>query len=205
MGCGGGGGSGLYCEPGTASCLCLNDLCEVGLVCTNNFCLDASAETSGDGDGDPGDGDGDPGDGDGDGDGEPTTGDGDGDPGPACTPMGGLGLGPSAQTMVYGSTIGESDVYSGSCGGDGGNEQVYMFVPPYPGTYFIGVSAEFDSILYLRDGNDCTGAELACNGDVGNSPGSYFEVSLEFNQYYTIFVDSHDEPGDYSIYIEYIM
>jgi hypothetical protein len=69
VGCGGGGGGGLYCEPGTNTCPCLNGLCEVGLLCTENFCGDGGSGTSGDGD--PGDsetGDGDPGDGDGDGD-----------------------------------------------------------------------------------------------------------------------------------------
>jgi hypothetical protein len=127
----------------------------------------------------------------------------DGEDDPTCTPMGGLGLGDIGQTLVYGSTAGESDVYSGSCGGAGGNEQVYVFVPPLTGMYFISVAADFDTVLYLRDGNDCTGVELACEGDAANGPNSSFEIELQGNQYHTIFVDSHGESGDYSLYIEH--
>jgi hypothetical protein len=91
IGCGSDGG-GSDCQAGTIFCPCLNGQCQVGLVCSNNFCLSPDGGTSGDGDpgdGDPGDGDpgdGDPGDGDpGDGDGDPgdgDPGDGDGDPDP---------------------------------------------------------------------------------------------------------------------------
>jgi hypothetical protein len=220
------------CDPDQAVCIadanvcgqlpplgqpCVEGQCERGAYCgPDNVCLASPAiacgllgsvgSGDGDGDGDPttGDGDGDPTTGDGDGD--PTTGDGDGEPGPTCTPMGGLGLGGDGATVVNGSTVGASDVYSGSCGGAGGNERVYVFVPPYPGTYHISVAAEFDSVLYMRDGNDCTGAELACDGDVANGLGSFLEVSFnQGNQYYTIFVDSHGESGDYSLYINYII
>jgi hypothetical protein len=82
LGCNDGGGS--DCQAGTAFCPCLNGvICQVGLVCQNNFCIDASVgSTDGPGDGDAGDGDGDGGDGDGDaGDGDGDAGDGDGDAG----------------------------------------------------------------------------------------------------------------------------
>ena len=190
---------------------CVQGQCEKGTYCgSDDVCVASpalacgligvgSGDGDGDGDGDPttGDGDGDPTTGDGDGD--PTTGDGDGDPGPACTPMGGLGMG------VNGSTVEASDVYSGSCGGAGGNDQVWWFVPDYTGTYFISVSADFDSVLYMRDGDDCTGAELACDGDLGNGLGSSFEIEVQAFQSYTIFVDSHGESGDYLLILDYII
>jgi len=96
---------------------------------------------------------------------------------------------------VTGSTIGAANELSGSCGGGSGPDRTFGWTAPAAGIYQIRVrpqgSGDFDSVLYVRDG-DCGGRELACNDDTVGVSGSELAVRLDAGQTVAIVVDSQD-------------
>jgi hypothetical protein len=169
---------------------CLENQCDINSVCDSGLCIAkpplacfllGGGGIPGDGDGDTGDGDGDTGDGDGDGDGDG-----------ACSPT----AMPAGVPSAWGgdsSTL--ADNHSGSCSAGAGPEDVLTWVAPGAGLYQIStVGSTYDTIVYVRDGGDCMGAELACDDDT-IAPQSQLEVTLEADQEITIFVDSFSEAG----------
>jgi hypothetical protein len=178
-----------------------NSMCNIDSLCVARpalacFLLGGGVPGDGDGDGDTtGDGDGDT---TGDGDGDTTgDGDGDGDTGdPNCVPTP-IGDG------YAGNTVDSPAVYTGGCGGSG-PEAVLSYIAPGSGTFQISTEgSDYDTILYVRDGGDCMGAELACDDD-GVAPASLLEVSLSAGQEITIFVDSYSGGGNYVLSITLI-
>jgi hypothetical protein len=99
-----------------------------------------------------------------------------------------------------GTTEGASDEHQGSCSaGQGGRERVYRLDLPRRQRVTLDVNADFDSVLYVRDG-DCEdeSSEVRCNDDSGPKrstidavfdPGTYF-----------VFVDGYgEEVGNYHL------
>jgi hypothetical protein len=99
-----------------------------------------------------------------------------------------------------GTTDDAPDDHEGSCSGSpGGHERVYRLDLPTRQRVGIEVSAEFDSVLYLRKG-DCAdeSAEVRCNDDSGPKH-SRIDAVLDPGMYFA-FVDGYgDESGSYRI------
>ena len=104
---------------------------------------------------------------------------------------------------VYnGSTDEGTDVAEGSCAGSGGGrERVYRLDLATRQRVVIEVSAEFDTILYVRQG-DCAddAAEVKCNDDAGPKR-SRIDAVFDAGAYF-IFVDGYgDEAGSYRLQV----
>jgi hypothetical protein len=99
-----------------------------------------------------------------------------------------------------GTTEDAPDDQEGSCSGSaGGRERVYRLDLPTRQRVGIEVSADFDSVLYIRKG-DCNdeGAEVRCNDDSGPKH-SRIDAVLDPGMYF-VFVDGYgDETGSYRI------
>lgn len=86
----------------------------------------------------------------------------------------------------------------GSCGGEG-DERVYLWTPPGPGTYRLSVSATLDTVLYLRvpedgDVGSC-GQELTCGDDYAGSQGPSVLVTRDSTEPVLVVVDAVDFGG----------
>ena len=117
-------------------------------------------------------------------------------------------LGSAAPVTVTGSTIGAGNELSGSCGGGSGPERTFGWTAPAAGIYQIGVrpqgSGDFDSVLYVRDG-DCGGRELACNDDTVGVSGSELVLRLDAGQSVAIVVESKGSRGmEFTLRIEQV-
>ena len=104
---------------------------------------------------------------------------------------------------VYtGSTEEGTDDAEGSCAGSsGGRERVYRLDLPTRQRVVVELAAEFDTILYLRQG-DCTddAAEVKCNDDAGPKR-SRIDAVLDAGTYF-VFVDGYgDETGSYRLQV----
>jgi hypothetical protein len=109
----------------------------------------------------------------------------------------------TAAATVTGSTAGAADVNSGTCGGLGSGDQVFAFTAPTYGTYtFSTEGSDFDTVLYVRDG-DCLGYELACNDDAGPATAtSEASISLQAGQLVLVFVDGFGgASGNFSLHV----
>jgi len=99
-----------------------------------------------------------------------------------------------------GTTEDASDEQEGSCSGSpGGRERVYRLDLPTRQRVHVEVTADFDSVLYLRKGN-CgdDSAEVRCNDDSGPKH-SRVDAVLDPGMYF-VFVDGYgDEAGTYRI------
>lgn len=102
-------------------------------------------------------------------------------------------LGPAVPDSLFGNTFGDSDDFSGSCGGAGSPDEEYVFTAPADGTYtFDTQDSTLDTVLYVLDG-ECMGTELACNDD-GDGAQSVVQVDLVAGQTVTLVVDG-TAPG----------
>jgi hypothetical protein len=64
-------------------------------------------------------------------------------------------------------TLDGADDYAGSCGGAGAGDIGLQVVALDAGRYEVSVEgSSFDMVVYVRDGTDCTGEELACGETV---------------------------------------
>jgi hypothetical protein len=99
-----------------------------------------------------------------------------------------------------GTTDDAPDDQEGSCSGSpGGRERVYRLDLPTRQKVAIEVSADFDSVLYLRKG-ECAddSAEVRCNDDSGPKH-SRIDAVLDPGMYF-VFVDGYgEEAGPYRI------
>jgi hypothetical protein len=99
-----------------------------------------------------------------------------------------------------GTTEDAPDEQEGSCSGSpGGRERVYRLDLPTRQRVGIEVSADFDSVLYLRKG-DCgdESSEVRCNDDSGPKH-SRVDAVLDPGMYF-VFVDGYgDEAGGYRV------
>jgi len=108
----------------------------------------------------------------------------------------------AAGHVYTGSTDEGTDEADGSCAGSsGGKERVYRLDLATRQRVVIEVSAEFDSVLYLRHG-DCSddSAEVKCNDDAGPKR-SRIDAVLDAGSYF-VFVDGYgDEAGAYRLQV----
>jgi hypothetical protein len=125
------------------------------------------------------------------------------DKNPAELASGGTCEAPSVITpgRVYsGSTEEGTDDAEGSCAGSaGGRERVYRLDLATRQRVVIELSAEFDTVLYLRQG-DCAddSSEVKCNDDAGPKR-SRIDAVLDPGSYF-VFVDGYgDEAGTYRL------
>ena len=102
-----------------------------------------------------------------------------------------------------GTTEDAADENRGSCGNAEGRERVYRLDIASRQRVSLDVSAQFDSVLYVRKG-DCSDedAEVACNDDApGGVKRSRIHAVLDPGTYYVI-VDSYgDESGTYRLQV----
>jgi hypothetical protein len=108
----------------------------------------------------------------------------------------------AAGHVYTGSTEEGTDDAEGSCAGSsGGKERVYRLDLATRQRVVIEVSAEFDSVLYVRHG-DCAddSAEVKCNDDAGPKR-SRIDAVLDAGSYF-VFVDGYgDEAGAYRLQV----
>ena len=88
---------------------------------------------------------------------------------------------------VSGTTVGEPDTFSSSCGPGVAPDAYFTFTAPAAGTYTVDtVGSSFDSVLELRDGS-CRGEKISCHNGPGNEASR--TVSLDAGQTIIIIVD----------------
>jgi len=103
-------------------------------------------------------------------------------------------LGPALPDSLFGNTFGDTDDFSGSCGGAGAPDAEYTFTAPADGTYtFDTQGSQLDTVVYVLDG-ECMGTELGCNDD-GDQSQSVVAVDLVEGQTVTVVVDGNDGTG----------
>lgn len=123
-------------------------------------------------------------------------------------PCPGSDLGNSIPVSVSDTTEGFANDLGGSCGGGSGPERTFGWTAPAAGIYQIRVrpqgSGDFDSVLYVRDG-DCGGRELACNDDTVGVSGSELVLRLDAGQSVAIVVESKGSRGmEFTLRIEQV-
>lgn len=100
----------------------------------------------------------------------------------------------SLPITVMGDTTGRPNRMTGTCFGESGDYS-FEWTVPATATYQIDTIGSSpgheDTVLYVLDGNDCAGEELACSDDVmlGMDRDSKLEVDLAQDQVVTIVVD----------------
>jgi hypothetical protein len=96
----------------------------------------------------------------------------------------------ATDTPATGTTTDLPDADIGGCGGFGARERAFEYTAPTYGTYtFSTEGADFDTVLYVRDG-DCFGNELACNDEAGAAThASATSLALRAGQRVIAFVD----------------
>jgi hypothetical protein len=70
--------------------------------------------------------------------------------------------------IATGTTVGRPNSLTASCGGGAGSPDIaYGWVAPATGRFVLDtIGSDYDTVLYVKSAT-CTGAELACNDDVG--------------------------------------
>ncbi len=106
-----------------------------------------------------------------------------------------------APLSVSGTTAGELDASTGSCGGAGAPGVSFSYTAPEPGVYTIDTSGSaFDTVLYALA--ECGGAETACNNDGGIDDTSRINVTLAAGQEVLFVVDgANAESGAFDVNI----
>ncbi len=103
-----------------------------------------------------------------------------------------------SQLLVQGSTQGQGDDSTGSCGGGGSEDVAFAWTAPATGVYEISTSGSaFDPVLYVR-ASSCDGAELGCSqGSVAGA--AALGLSLEAGETITVVVDGNAAGGDFRL------
>lgn len=106
-----------------------------------------------------------------------------------------------APLSFSGTTAGELDASTGSCGGSGAPGVSFSYIAPEPGVYTIDtMGSSFDTVLYSIAG--CGGAETACNDNGGIDETSRINVTLAAGEEVLFVVDgANAESGAFDINI----
>ncbi|MCB9777248.1 MAG: hypothetical protein H6742_01625 [Alphaproteobacteria bacterium] len=110
-----------------------------------------------------------------------------------------------AQPLATGETDGD-DYQGSSCNGeevgDDGQDWGWTWTAPATAGYtFNTFGSEFDTILYILDG-DCNGEVIACNNDASaDNTASQIYIELQEGQQVVLIVDGYDayEYGDIQV------
>ncbi|PRQ06260.1 hypothetical protein [Enhygromyxa salina] len=98
---------------------------------------------------------------------------------------------PILPAQLLGDTTNALNQLASGCGGSDGQERVYQFIAPLPGTYrFDTEGSSFDTVLYTLD--ECAGPPLACNDDFAFEQHSQLDVQLLAAQSVLIVVDGRE-------------
>jgi hypothetical protein len=108
-----------------------------------------------------------------------------------------LGLG-----VYTGSTVDQGNHRAGSCGGANAPDASFAWTAPETANYRIHTDgSDFDTVLYVQEGDVCGGAELACNDDTFGVL-SQVELGLTAGQTVIITVDGFGGAGSFTLNIE---
>lgn len=107
----------------------------------------------------------------------------------------------SFEDSTFGTTLGRANTASGSCGGDQASDQAFEFTAAQDGNYtFSTDGSDFDTVLYVLDGDQCGGPELMCDDDGGDSTQSRVTVALIEGQAVVVVVDGYsDQSGAFTL------
>jgi len=103
------------------------------------------------------------------------------------------------EMVISDSTAGAADRISPSCGGGGGPEVTLLWTAPHDGTFgFDTNGSSYDTVLSLRSGGVCTGAEMMCNDDGGESVRSRLRATLSAGEAVIVSVEGYSgATGDF--------
>ncbi len=106
-----------------------------------------------------------------------------------------------APLSISGTTAGELDASTGSCGGAGAPGVSFLYTAPEPGVYTIDTAgSSFDTVLYAVA--ECGGAETACNDNGGIDDTSRINVTLAAGEEVLFVVDGASaESGAFDVNI----
>jgi len=107
--------------------------------------------------------------------------------------------------VVTGTTMGESETYSGDCGATGAPDLFYRFAAPEAGCYTFDTetAAGYDTLLRIFDA--CEGVSLDCDDDGGMGTTSMIERAMESGDEVFVVVDgfSSGSAGSFTLDINY--
>jgi len=91
---------------------------------------------------------------------------------------------------VIGELAGSGATFEGSCGGTAGTDVVWSWTAPRDGAVCLDtVGSTFDTVLYVRQGDCGTGAEVGCD-DNGLGLWSRLQLDATAGTTYSVFVDA---------------
>ena len=104
--------------------------------------------------------------------------------------------------VAVGTTAGNPNEYTGSCGGSDASEAVFGWTAPAAGDYvFDTLGSSLATVLYALQGS-CAGAEIACNDDTDGTPQSAISLSLDLGESVVLVIDSQaQQTGNYELNI----
>jgi cysteine-rich repeat protein len=105
-------------------------------------------------------------------------------------------LWPGAPMPARGSTSGQPDASTATCGGLGG-ERVYALVPQFAGQVTVDLAANFDAALYVTTGCGNPSGELAC--DHNPNGGESLTFSVVQTVYYVVVDGNNGSNGSYTL------
>ena len=92
---------------------------------------------------------------------------------------------------AFGTNEDATDDGTGGCGGDGGRDVVYAVQLTGDGTICLDtVGSEYDTVLYVREGDCAEGPEVGCNDDFDEGLASQLELQATGGVTYFIYVDA---------------
>ena len=95
----------------------------------------------------------------------------------------------SASGTWTGNTTGFVNRNKGICGGDAG-EAVFRLIITQPSKVRLDtIGSQFDSVMYIREGNCGAGRELACDDDTGGNHNALINLPILYPGTYYVFVD----------------
>ena len=104
---------------------------------------------------------------------------------------------------VSGTTVMEDNASAGTCGGLSSADWAYTWTAPADATYrFATENTDFDTVLYVQDGNDCLGEELACNNDTPLGTDAVTHAFVAQDQTVTVVVDGQGSEGTYDLTVD---
>jgi hypothetical protein len=121
-----------------------------------------------------------------------------------CTcPMNDLGTA-LGEPVFEGSTTLRGNLDSSTCGGSSAPDASFVWTAPQTANYRIHTGgSSFDTVLYVREGDMCGGAERVCDDDETISPQSQVELNLMAGETVVITVDGFsDSAGSFALNIE---
>ncbi|MEM6989022.1 MAG: hypothetical protein AAF721_00950, partial [Myxococcota bacterium] len=109
----------------------------------------------------------------------------------------------AAPFTVSGSTTGQDNAAASTCGGLASEDFAWTWTAPATSTYrFATENSDFDTVVYIRDGNDCLGAELGCNNDTGLGTDASAIATVQADDTVTIIVDGNGAAGNFDLVVD---